>query len=125
MYPPEVVKLAESIRALIKVEVQGVEETAYLGWRTINFRVDGQQFAYLGLQPGYVHFGFDKGVLLDDPERLLGGQAKIARYVRIHSPKKVNKAAIRGLVQDAVRLNALTPKAARGSEKHSGKRQPR
>lgn len=112
-FPPGVVDLAGRIRKLVRVEAREASETATLGWKTINFRAGGRQFAYLALYVDRVHLGFDKGVLLDDLLGLLQGLGKMAWYVRIASPREIQAPALRNPIRQALRLNALAPPMGR------------
>lgn len=48
--------------------------------------------------------GFNRGVELKDPERLLEGTGKISRYVEIISEKQIASAGIKKLITEALKL---------------------
>ena len=56
----------------------------------------------------HVRLSFVHGVRLEDPQRLLQGNRKSKRYVRIASYEEAPWGAIRGLIQTAARLDPLT-----------------
>jgi hypothetical protein len=48
--------------------------------------------------------GFNRGVELPDPEKLLQGKGKISRYVVIENEKQIQSAALKKLIKEALKL---------------------
>ena len=61
------------------------------------------------MYPHVVKLGFGKGAELakSDPNRLLRGQGKTARYVELNSVADFDRAEIEALIADAVKLAKL------------------
>ena len=60
-------------------------------------------FAYVDAFTAHVNVGFFLGAHLDDPARLLEGNGKFMRHVKLRPGIKVDEAALRTLVHSAYR----------------------
>jgi hypothetical protein len=63
----------------------------------------------ISVYPSLVKLGFGKGAQLSksDPNKLLQGQGKMARYVELNSVADFDRAEIESLIADAVKLAKL------------------
>ncbi len=70
------------LRGLIRDALPEVEEAARPGWHAIGYRHPDQGYL-CGIFPhdDAVKLGFEFGMLLPDPDRLLSGDGKQLRYV--------------------------------------------
>ena len=104
-HAPEVRRLAERLRTLIRETVPDAFETAYPGWHGIGYRhPESGYFCAIFPQPAGVRLAFEWGVLLPDPHGLLGGTGKQVRYVEINQDEDLRETAIRDLLLAAVDL---------------------
>ena len=101
----EVRGLAENLRRVIKETVPDAEEVAYPVWHGIGYRHSEAGY-FCGIFPQHesVKLGFEFGVLLPDPEGVLGGDGRQVRYVTIEQGRGIPSEAIRKLVLAALSL---------------------
>lgn len=101
----EVRQLAEHLRRLVHDTVPESEEAAYPTWHGIGYRhPDTGYFCAIFPQDDSVKLGFEYGILLPDPQRLLHGTGKQVRYVHIQDPSNLPGEAIRELLLAATSL---------------------
>lgn len=122
-FPEETQVLANRLRGLIARTVPGVKEAVSLGWQLIQFRVPvggakGRRDAYFAFVipklHGEVTLGFEWGILVDDPERLLiGEELKQVRYMPIRSEAEIREAALARLIGAAAEVAALSQREKR------------
>jgi hypothetical protein len=106
-HPPEIRRLAERLRRLIRETVPEAVETAYPGWHAIGYRHPQiGYFAAIFPETGRARLALEWGALLPDPNGLLGGQGKQVRYVDIGEGGEIQEAGIRDLLLAAVSLPA-------------------
>jgi hypothetical protein len=71
----------------------------------------GRRAAYFGFvapEPGHVHLGFEYGVLLDDPGRVLGGRwLRQVRFFTFQEPDEIREDVVGPFIRDAARVAAL------------------
>lgn len=58
-------------------------------------------FAYVGVFTSHVNVGFFHGASLNDPARLLQGEGKFMRHVKLKPRNPVNESALSRLIQSA------------------------
>lgn len=104
-YNDEVFTNALKLRELLLADLPGIIEQVDIPAKMIAYCY-GQKYAELictiipskkGLKPG-----FNRGVDLPDPEKLLEGTGKISRYVEIISEQQIRSAAIKKLLASAL-----------------------
>lgn len=68
-----------------------------------------------------------RGAALPDPEKLLEGQAKFVRSIRLRSTADVKRPGVKKLIAEAARLNRRDPPSGRmvGMEKRKAKTKKR
>ena len=112
-YPPEHRAIANALRRLVKREVPDAIERVRPGWGLIGYDVPfgrrTRYFAFVWPEPEHVHLGFEHGVLMDDPDRLLqgAGVTKQVRWLTFESISDIPPAA-GDLVREAVRVAVMS-----------------
>ena len=59
--------------------------------------------AYVYSAPDHVQFGFFGGARLEDPKKLLRGEGKFVRHVRLLKSSDIDESAFRALLKQATR----------------------
>ena len=59
--------------------------------------------AYVYSAPDYVQFGFFRGSTLRDPKRLLNGEGKFVRHIKVRNRSDIDEKAFAALLRQAVR----------------------
>jgi hypothetical protein len=67
---------------------------------------DDGPVSYVYSAPDHVQFGFVLGSKLRDPKRLLEGEARFVRHVKVRKASDVDEAALGALLRQAVREDA-------------------
>jgi len=99
--------VAKAVRTLVKKTVPASEE--YVNpWKIPTFDLNGPLCFYMTAKE-HVVFGFMRGALLRDPEKLLEGTGKFLRHVKLRSLADVRQPAVRALLKQAAALNRKTP----------------
>lgn len=95
--------LAARLRELLCTTVPDATERAYPGWHGIGYR-HPQCGYFCGIFPqeSSVWLLFEYGALLADPECLLTGNGKQARYVDIRRQKDIRVRPIKRLIKAAL-----------------------
>lgn len=107
-YPAPVVEITLAVRELVLTEAPGAFESLQDAHKavgvTYTFTVrQTDSFIHIVTHPSWVNLCFNQGATLPDPARLLRGDAKAIRYLRLSSVTDVEKAFVRKLVQEAVK----------------------
>jgi len=99
--------VAKAVRALVKKAVSGCEE--YVNpWKIPSFDLNGPLCFYM-VAKQHVIFGFMRGAMLRDPEKLLEGTGEYLRHVKLRSAADVGRPGVRSLVEQAAELNRNEP----------------
>jgi hypothetical protein len=92
--------LIRALRKLVKRVAPQLQESVKWGngcW------VQGKApVAYVYSAPDHVQFGFFRGATLRDPMRLLNGQGKYVRHVKVRKRSEVDERAFGALLRQAV-----------------------
>jgi len=114
-YPDGIREAADRLRGLVKHAVPDAIERVRPGWRLIGYDVPvGKRvayFAYVAPEPAHVHLGFEHGVSMADPDRVLqGGHLKLrkVRYLTFRPGDPILESAIQDLVREAVRVATMS-----------------
>ncbi len=118
-YHPNVQELANLVREVVQQALPDAREAVYPGWRVIGYRVPksgGKKDVYVGYVAPLdtqVSLGFEWGILMDDPAKMLEGQGRQVRYITLRTPPDIDRLA--PLIQEAARVARLSAaeKAAR------------
>lgn len=114
-YPPRIRDLANELRAVFRRAVPDAIERVRIGWRAIGYDVPvGRRTRYFGFvwpEPEHVHFGFEYGILMNDPERLLRGaeiKLKKVRFVTFEPGDVIPEPSLAWLAQEGVRVATMS-----------------
>lgn len=111
---PPLRAIADDLRAVVRVAEPAALERVRTGWGVIGYDVPvGRRtrfFAWIWAQPEHVHLGFVHGVLVTDPERLLGGGGvtKLARWLTFEPGDRVDGDRLVPLIREAARVSGLS-----------------
>ena len=106
-HTPEVRRIAQRLRDLIKDVVPEAAEAAYPGWHGIGYRHPRAEY-FCGIFPRErsVKLAFEWGALLDDQDSLLAAGGKRVRYVELADPDAIPEQGLAGLLLEAIRLRS-------------------
>lgn len=104
-HPPEIRAVVNKLRTLIRATIPVHIEAVYPGWGLIGYRVindrKSKYFAFIAPGAGGVKLGFEFGVLLPDPGKILKGNGKQVRYIFVSKQSDIKKRIIGPLVWEA------------------------
>lgn len=112
-YPAGHQAVANALRRLVKRAVPKAIERVRPGWGLIGYDVPvgrrTRYFAFVWPEPEHVHLGFEHGVLMDDPDRLLqgAGVTKQVRWLTLTAVGDIPPTAAE-LVREAARVAVMT-----------------
>jgi hypothetical protein len=114
-YPDDIRAQAEVLRALVRRAVPGVLERVRPGWRLIGYEIPARRrpryFAYVAPEPKHVHIGFEYGVLMADPHRLLEGahlRLRKVRFLTFRPGQPIPAVEVLELTREAARVASLS-----------------
>jgi hypothetical protein len=114
-YPDDIRAQAEVLRALVRRAVPGVLERVRPGWRLIGYEIPARRrpryFAYVAPEPKHVHIGFEYGVLMADPDRLLEGahlRLRKVRFLTFRPGQPIPALEVLELTREAARVASLS-----------------
>lgn len=113
-FPPATRETARALQALVREAVPDAWERVRVGWHLIGYdlplRRYGVYFAYVAPEPDHVHLGFEWGVFMSDPQRLLEGEGvtRQVRWLTFTSPDEIAWEPTIALVREGARVAALT-----------------
>lgn len=104
-HTPPVREIMTHLRDLIHATVPDAIESAHTVWHSVSYKhPENGYFCGLFPQPDRVDVAFEFGVLLPDPERVLTGDGKQVRYLRVKAVSELNEAAFTQLLLEAINL---------------------
>lgn len=107
-FPPHVRQCAEELRLLISDVIPNHIERVYKGWKLIGYRVkNGSKsfyFAFIYPTDEKVALGFEYGVLLHDPDKLLSGTGNQVRQIVFQKKNEIKKKQIVPLILEAAAI---------------------
>jgi hypothetical protein len=114
-YPDGIRVLAETLRAVVRRAAPDAIERVRSGWRLIGYDLPtGRRtvyFAFVAPEPIHVHLGFQHGIFMADPDRMLEGahlRLRKVRFTTFRPGDEIPQAALVGLAQEAARLAAMS-----------------
>jgi len=117
-YAPEIRELAERLRDVVREAVPEAIERVRTGWRLIGYDVPvgrrTRYFAFVAPEPQHVHLGFQYGIWMADPDRILRGahlDLKRVRFVTYRPGDDIPADALVRYTADAAELAAVNPRA--------------
>jgi hypothetical protein len=102
-YSAPVRRLAQAARKRILNVVPEASERVRPGWKLIGYNAPAY-FAFIAPHDDHVRIGFEWGVLLADPAKLLAGNGSQVRYAVIHTPRELQSQALAALLRTAAAL---------------------
>ncbi len=114
-YPDGIRAAANTPRGIVKRAVPGALERVRPGWRLICYEVPmGRRNAYFGCvapENGHVHLGFELGIYVADPDRLLEGahlRLRRIRFLTFTADQPIPEAPLVEMTRDAARIAAMS-----------------
>jgi hypothetical protein len=113
-YPPEIQELADRLRGIVREAVPEAIERVRSGWQLIGYDLPvglrTRYFAFVAPEPAHVHLGFEYGIWMSDPDRILRGahlQLKKVRYVTYEPGDEIPTDALVRFTEEAAELATL------------------
>jgi hypothetical protein len=107
-FPPEIQKLANELRALVKETVPNTKESVYTGWKLIGYRVKKGRtdayFCFIAPFENRVMLGFEYGVQLFDPNLWLEGDGTQVRYLTVREEQDIEMEVFRAFIAEAAQI---------------------
>jgi hypothetical protein len=107
-FPPEIQKLANELRTLVKEAIPHVKEAVYTGWKLIGYRVkEGKRDAYFCFIAPFenrIMLGFEYGVQLFDPALRLEGDGTQVRYLTVRQQEDIEPEVFRAFIAEAAQI---------------------
>jgi hypothetical protein len=104
---PQTKKLANALRKLISTVYPKVVEVPWSRLQVIGYGVgpkkSTEHFCYIGLYGEHINLGFNYGMDLPDPDKLLEGTGKKFRHVKIRNIEDVENPRLKKLLQAAIK----------------------
>jgi hypothetical protein len=119
---PEVRRLVQASRRRILAAVPGATERLRAGWGILGYDAP-RYFAFVAPMRDHVRIGFERGVLLPDPQGILEGKGSQVRHVVIRRARDLKASALAALLREAAWLPAAPPSGGRAPG--SRERRPR
>ncbi len=106
-YHLSVGELALGLREVMLEEAPAAAETVFRSyalvlWYSFTGKL-GDSFCYIALYTKHVNLGFYRGAELEDPERLLIGEGKQLRHIKILRPEDLKKPYLRRFIRAAIK----------------------
>jgi len=105
-------RIGEDLRALVRGGMPDAIERVRTGWRVIGYDVPAGRrsayFCWIMLEEAHVHLGFVYGALMEDPDRLLEGRIRRARWVTFRPGEPLDAPRLSWLVHEAAHVARLT-----------------
>lgn len=115
-YPPPMRVVAERLRTIVRRAVPHAVERVRPGWRLIGYDVPAgprrhTYFCYVAPEVEHVHLGFEYGVFMADPDRLLlgAGITRKVRWLTIRPGDPIDERRITELVREGARVALASP----------------
>jgi hypothetical protein len=114
-YPDGIRAAAETLRAVVRRAVPDAVERVRPGWRLIGYDLPvGRRsvyFAFVAPEPIHVHIGYQHGIFMADPDRLLEGahlRLRKVRFMTFKTGDAIPEAALVSLTREAARIAAMS-----------------
>jgi len=100
--PDELQRICRKLRRVVRAQMPEAHEMIYHG--TICFAISPSKFSpvvYIGPKTSWVNLGFFFGADIPDPEKLLLGEGKRMRHIKIRNEEEAGNPAIKRIVKSA------------------------
>jgi len=104
---PALFKVVDALRALVRKTIPKATE-AINPWGVPVFEFNGP-LCYIRLGKKHVTFGFPRGSAMKDPEKLLEGEGRNLRHIKISDVAQTRDSNLKQLLLQAKALNDKTP----------------
>ena len=118
-YPPPMRAIAERLRAVVWRAVPNAAERVRTGWRLIGYDVPSgpkrhAYFCWVAPETEHVHLGFEYGVFMTDPDRVLigAGVTRRVRWLTFRVGDPIDERQLADLIREGMRV-ALASRAER------------
>jgi hypothetical protein len=119
-FPPAIRDTGLRLRELIRIAVPESVEGVRSGWNWVGYGLPHKRakrtFAWIGPERKHIHLGFQNGILLADPDRLLHGaeeRLKQFRYLTFEPQIDLDEAILIDFLRRAADLAVMPPLARR------------
>ena len=106
--PENIREISEKLRTLLNKSVPEQQEAVYAGWKLIGYRVvNGKKshyFAFIAPWPDRVVLGFEYGIYLFDPEKILEGNGTQVRQITFRKAGEIKSKQLLPLILEAAEL---------------------
>ena len=114
-YPDGVRAVAETLRAVVRRATPDAIERVRNGWQLIGYDLPvGRRsvyFAFVVPETVHVHLGFEHGIFMADPDRMLEGahlRLRKVRFVTFKAGDAIPEDTVVSLTREAARLAAMS-----------------
>jgi len=104
---PALFKVVDALRALVRKTIPKAKE-AINPWGVPVFEFNGP-LCYIRLGKKHVTFGFPRGSAMKDPGKLLEGEGRNLRHIKIYDVAQTHNPNLKQLLLQAKALNDKTP----------------
>jgi hypothetical protein len=113
-YPAPMRAIAQRLRQVVRRALPDAVEGVRPGWRLIGYDIpSGRKTAFccfVWAEQEHVHLGFQYGVFMHDPDRVLEGEGitQRARWLTFEPGDPIDELALRALIHEAARITRLS-----------------
>jgi hypothetical protein len=115
-YPPPMRRIAERLRTTVRRAVPDSVERVRPGWRLIGYDVPAgprrlTYFCYVAPEVEHIHLGFEYGVFMSDPDRILlgAGITRKVRWLTFRHGDPIDERRVIDLVREGARVALASP----------------
>ena len=105
-YDRSIADLAFALREIILEEVPDASESIYQVYTVaIWFGFSGKMkdmFCYIATNARHINLGFPRGATLPDPDRVLEGEGKTMRHIKIANPSDLERSLVRRYIRASI-----------------------
>ncbi len=101
-YPSDIKEIARELRTIIRSIMPEAHEAIYHD--VVNYSLSAsmnERLVYLAMLKNYVRLGFMFGGYLPDPDKMLVGEGKRLRHIKVSTLKEAQQPALKRLIQAA------------------------
>jgi hypothetical protein len=111
-YPSNLSEITEHLRDLVRSTFPEASEKVYTGWKLLGYRLPiankSRYFCCIVPQKkeNDVLLGFEYGIAMDDPKRLMEGKGTKVRFVRVQKMDQHSDSDLIWLIEESARVAA-------------------
>ena len=113
-YPEPMAAIAQDLRSIVRSVLPDAIERVRSGWRLIGYDVPvGRRMVFtcwIGVETKHVHLGFERGVLMADPGRVLEGEGitKLVRWLTFVPGDPIDPPTLTPLLVECARIAGMS-----------------